>query len=92
VHTYFIAAEEVDWDYAPSGRDDMMGHAFMDEARIFVERENGRIGRMHRKAIYVEYTGPDFNVRKPRAAEWEHRCRRGIGWNIVRGGLRRTSA
>jgi FtsP/CotA-like multicopper oxidase with cupredoxin domain len=72
VHTYFIAAEEIDWDYAPSGRDDMMGHAFMDEARIFVERENGRIGRVHRKAIYVEYTGPDFKVRKPRAAEWKH--------------------
>lgn len=72
VVTYFIAAEEVDWDYAPLGRDEMMGHGFMDEARIFVEREAGRIGRVHRKAIYVEYSGPDFKTRKPKPPEWQH--------------------
>jgi FtsP/CotA-like multicopper oxidase with cupredoxin domain len=72
VRTHFIAAEEVDWDYAPAGRDEMMGHEFMEEARIFVDRKDGRIGRVHRKAIYVEYTGSDFTTRKARPAEWEH--------------------
>ena len=72
VRTYYIAAEEVDWDYAPLGRDEMMGHAFMDEARIFVERTEGRVGRVHRKAIYVEYADDRFEARKPKSAEWAH--------------------
>lgn len=72
VRTYFIAAEEVDWDYAPSGRDEMMGHDFMDAAKVFVERKEGRSGRVHRKAIYVEYTDATFQTKKPRPKEWEH--------------------
>ena len=27
VRTYYVAADEVNWDYAPSGRDEAMGHA-----------------------------------------------------------------
>jgi len=26
--TYYVAADEVNWDYAPSGRDEAMGHPF----------------------------------------------------------------
>ncbi len=32
VRTYYVAADEVNWDYAPSGRDEAMGHPF-DDAR-----------------------------------------------------------
>lgn len=72
VRTTYIAAEEVDWDYAPAGRDEMMGHDFMDEAKVFVERKDGRVGRVHRKAIYVEYSDDRFETKKPKAAEWAH--------------------
>jgi hypothetical protein len=37
VRVYFIAAEEVDWDYAPSGRDEAMGHAFEDFEKNYVQ-------------------------------------------------------
>ena len=72
VRTTYIAAEEVDWDYAPAGRDEMMGHEFMEEAKVFVERKEGRVGRVHRKAIYVEYTDDRFETKKPKPAEWAH--------------------
>lgn len=72
VRTYYLAAEELDWDYAPLGRDEMMGHDFMDEAKIFVERKDGRPGRVHRKAVYFEYTDDRFETRKPKPPEWAH--------------------
>jgi FtsP/CotA-like multicopper oxidase with cupredoxin domain len=72
VRTHHIAAEEVDWDYAPLGRDEMMGHAFMEEARIFVETGPKSVGRVHKKATYVEYTDAMFATRKPRPTEWQH--------------------
>ena len=73
VRTTYVAAEEGDWDYAPAGRDEMMGHEFMDEAKIFVERKDGRVGRVHKKAVYVEYTDDRFETKKPKAAEWRTR-------------------
>jgi hypothetical protein len=29
--TYHVAADEVNWDYAPSGREEAMGHPFDDD-------------------------------------------------------------
>ena len=72
LRTTYIAAEEVDWDYAPAGRDEMMGHAFMEDSKVYVERKDGRSGRVHKKAIYVEYTDDRFETRKPKPAEWAH--------------------
>ena len=72
LRSHYIAAEEVDWDYAPLGRDEMMGHPFMAEAKIFVEKGPKSIGRVHKKAIYVEYTNATFATRTPRPAEWQH--------------------
>jgi FtsP/CotA-like multicopper oxidase with cupredoxin domain len=69
---YFIAADEVDWDYAPSGRDQMMGMAFDETARVFVERGHDRIGKVYRKAVYREYTDAKFTTLKTRSKEWEH--------------------
>ncbi len=70
--TYFIAADEILWDYAPAGRDRMMGMAFDAAAKVFVERGPGRIGRVYRKALYREYTDASFTAPKPRPPEWEH--------------------
>jgi manganese oxidase len=72
IREHFIAAEEVDWDYAPSGEDQMMGHHFMDEAKVFVEAGPQTIGRVHKKVIYVAYTDATFAVRKARPPEWAH--------------------
>src|SRR5579862_4676902 len=70
--TYYIAADEVDWNYAPSGRDQAMGMPFMGVAKAIMEHGPHRIGSIYRKAIYREYTDGTFSALKPRPAEWEH--------------------
>ena len=72
VHTYYVAADEVDWNYTPLGVDQMMGMPFMDYAKLYTERGPHRIGSTYRKAIYREYTDETFATLKPRPAEWEH--------------------
>ena len=70
--TYYIAADEVDWDYAPSGANRITGQPFSDLENYWVGSAPDRIGRIYRKAIYREYTDGTFTQRKPRAAEWAH--------------------
>lgn len=67
--TYYVAAEEVNWDYAPSGRDEAMGHAFDDVEIPYVEPGPHRIGRVYKKAIYREYTDATFSKLKVRPPE-----------------------
>src|SRR5262249_20809224 len=56
---YFIAAEDVSWNYAPSGRDLTHGRP--------VPRLYSKI--TWKKTRYIEYTDDTFSVRKPQA-EW----------------------
>jgi hephaestin len=70
--TYYIAADEVDWNYAPGGVNKMMGMKFEGYSKVFTERGRHRIGTVYRKAIYREYTDATFTQLKPRPAEWEH--------------------
>ena len=67
--TYYVAADEVNWDYAPSGRDEAMGMPFDDVAKGFVETSADHIGRVYKKAIYHEYTDATFTTIKPRAPQ-----------------------
>lgn len=71
VRTYYIAADEVEWDYAPGGANKMMGMRFDGYSKVFVERGPHRIGSIYRKALYREYTDETFAHLKPRPAEWE---------------------
>lgn len=59
VRTYFIAADEVVWNYAPLGRD------IIDDAPL---APNGptQLGWSYHKAIYREYTDATFTHVKPR--------------------------
>jgi FtsP/CotA-like multicopper oxidase with cupredoxin domain len=70
--TYYIAADEVEWDYAPSGMNKMMGMKFEGYPLTFVEQGSHRIGKVYRKAVYREYTDESFSHLKPRSPEWEH--------------------
>lgn len=72
VNRYYIAADEVEWDYAPSGRDEVMGAPFTPLADLFVRQAPDRIGRVYRKAIYREYEDASFTTLKPRPDKWEH--------------------
>lgn len=72
--TYFIAAEDVDWNYAPSFPiNKMNGQAFSDKQKTFVAcNHNDRIGSTYKKARFVEYTDQTFSRKKVRKAEWKH--------------------
>jgi len=63
-HTYYIAADEVMWNYAPLGQN-LTGTPGP-------ELENGPKSNTLRKAIYREYTDATFTTLKPRTPEWEH--------------------
>jgi FtsP/CotA-like multicopper oxidase with cupredoxin domain len=71
-HTYYIAADEVAWDYAPSGLDQITGRPFDEIGRIFMQSGPDRIGRVYKKALYREYTDETYTTLKPRPPEWEH--------------------
>src|SRR5260370_31105831 len=60
VRHYYIAAEDVSWDYAPSGRDLVHGRNLPDLYRAQT--------RWH-KTRYIEYTDGTFSVRNPQS-DW----------------------
>lgn len=66
VRTYYIAADEVDWNYMPGGRDNMMGMEPQGYAKLFGQRTQHSLGSIYRKAIYREYTDGTFTHLKPR--------------------------
>jgi FtsP/CotA-like multicopper oxidase with cupredoxin domain len=72
IRTYYVAADEVEWDYAPGGINKMMGMKFEGTSKVFTEQGPHRIGTVYRKALYREYTDATFTKLKPRAPEWEH--------------------
>jgi manganese oxidase len=71
-HTYYLAADEVAWDYAPSGRNQITGKPFDDVANVYVQRGPERIGHLYRKAVYREYTDATFRHLKPVPPQWRH--------------------
>jgi len=72
VRNYYVAADEVEWNYAPDGVNKMMGMKFEGYAKVFTEQGPHRIGTVYHKAVYREYTDETFSKLKPRAHEWEH--------------------
>jgi manganese oxidase len=69
VRTYFIAADEIDWDYAPLGVDFMTGKPFAGMSAAYTQPGPGRIGDVFRKAVYREYTDQKFEKLKERRPE-----------------------
>jgi hephaestin len=65
--TYWIAADDVVWDYAPSGINQITGEPFDDVANVFVQNGPDRIGKVYVKALYREYT-ENFRRRKDHPA------------------------
>ncbi|KAI8339454.1 Cupredoxin [Chlamydoabsidia padenii] len=61
---YYIAAEEVDWNYAPQQwdnlRDKPLNETYM--ADLYTARNATRLGTIYRKAIYRQYTDSTFTI------------------------------
>jgi len=70
--TYYVAVDEVDWDYTPLGIDGMTGKPFDHMSAMYVESGKHQIGRVYRKAVYREYTDATFTTLKKRTPQWEH--------------------
>ena len=72
--TYYIAADLVVWDFAPSGINKVSGQPFSAEESLFALQDQlkTRIGRQYTKALYREYTDASFTTLKPRPPEWQH--------------------
>jgi manganese oxidase len=67
---YYIAADEVVWDYAPSYPENpIMGEPFGSEESVYLKQGDDRVGRRYLKAVYREYTDGSFSMLKTRSPE-----------------------
>ncbi|CAH3142781.1 unnamed protein product [Pocillopora meandrina] len=64
---YFIAAVEMDWNYAPTGFNNLNGVPLEDDSdgSQFTVSGHHRIGRVYRKVLYREFTDGTFTKQKP---------------------------
>ncbi|KAJ8410873.1 hypothetical protein AAFF_G00188300 [Aldrovandia affinis] len=72
---YFIAAEEVEWDYSPSRIWELNKHnatAENSSGNVFVGKGANQIGSKYKKVVYREYTDATFRNRKARQAHEQH--------------------
>jgi FtsP/CotA-like multicopper oxidase with cupredoxin domain len=69
--TYYIAADPVEWNYVPGGRDEIAGKPYSDSA-FFSNAKSRQVSTVYRKVLYREYTDSTFQTLKPRPAEWAH--------------------
>jgi len=69
---YYLAADEVRWNYAPDGKNDITGRPFDDEAAVFTKQGPLRIGSTYVKALYRQYTDATFTHLAPTPPEWKH--------------------
>ncbi|XP_027637273.1 ceruloplasmin isoform X2 [Falco peregrinus] len=74
IRQYFIAAEEIIWNYGPSAVNHFTGQELItdSESRIFFEQSETRIGGSYKKAVYKEYTDGSFTEHKKSLTEEAH--------------------
>ncbi|XP_008846263.1 ceruloplasmin isoform X2 [Nannospalax galili] len=75
VRHYYIAAEEIIWNYAPSGVDIFTKENLTtpeSDSVVFFEQGATRIGGSYKKLVYREYTDGSFTNQKERGPDEEH--------------------
>jgi hephaestin len=70
--TYYVAADEVDWDYLPTGLNLLTDEPIDGEFYRVRGLKDTVIVTVLTKAVYREYSDSTFNTLQPRPAEWEH--------------------
>ena len=58
--TYYIAADPVNWNYAPDGRNLVSGKAFTAEEGLFAAKTRGLVGPTFAKCLYRGYPDASF--------------------------------
>jgi manganese oxidase len=69
LRVHYVAADEIQWDYAPAGRDEAMKHPFDELQRGYTESAPHKIGRIYKKAVFREYSDDTFTKLKTRTPE-----------------------
>ncbi|XP_067898713.1 ceruloplasmin [Heterodontus francisci] len=72
---YYIAAEEIIWDYGPSGMDQFTAkplNSQQGDAVVFFEKGQTRIGGKYKKAVYREYIDDTYKKQKERKEDDQH--------------------
>lgn len=72
--TYFIAADEVNWNYAPSGMNMITGIPLSNDSTASVYTISGkdRIGSTYLKCLYRGYTDATFSKKQQDDENWKH--------------------
>jgi hephaestin len=69
---YYIAADEVRWNFVPTGKNMIKGRPLGPDEATWTKRGPDRIGHVYLKALYREYTDATFTHLKPRGPRWKH--------------------
>jgi FtsP/CotA-like multicopper oxidase with cupredoxin domain len=69
VRTYYIGSDEVAWNYAPAGYNEITGQPFGEHEDTYVQTGPGRIGSTYLKCLYRAYTNATFSTLQPRAPQ-----------------------
>lgn len=80
--TYYIAVDDVAWDYAPSGMNMIKNTPFGVNEATWVQNvvyspptnlvTDARIGHVYKKTLYREYTDATFTTLKAVDPKWQH--------------------
>jgi FtsP/CotA-like multicopper oxidase with cupredoxin domain len=62
IREYYIAAEEVEWDYAPTNMNLLTNAPFSDAELVFMANDTNRVGRTYTKARYKLYQDNSYTV------------------------------
>ena len=65
---YYVSADQVEWNYAPTGRNQISGKPFGEDENVFVGPAADRIGPRYLKCLYRAYTDATFKTLAPRPA------------------------
>jgi FtsP/CotA-like multicopper oxidase with cupredoxin domain len=80
--TYYMAANEVKWNYSPTGKNQITGEPFDENASVFTKQGPDRIGSTYIKSLYQAYTDDTFKTLKQRTPAEEHL---GFQGPVIRG-------
>jgi len=74
--TYYLAADDITWDYVPGGVDGISGEPFKSIG-YFSRGPNAKpvtksVSTQYVKTVYREYTDSTFKMLKPRPGQWAH--------------------
>lgn len=69
VRVYYIAADEVTWNYAPTGKNVITGQPFTAQQAVYAVNSPDTIGSSYKKALYRQYTDGTFSKLTPIPAD-----------------------